>query len=509
MTPVPRLQIDAPLEVLHRWRELKAQAADLDAALRARYRHDPVAWAHDRLGVHLWSKQRDAARLLVAHPRVAVRSAHGVGKSFLAAVLSCWWIDVHPPGTAIIISTAPSHEQVHAVLWEEIRRLHGVGNLPGEAQRSDRWLDDAGRIVGMGRRPPDHAESAFQGIHREYVLVILDEAGGIPSWLWTAGEAITTGADCRMLAIGNPDNNASEFARVCTRDPGWHPVKISAFDSPNLTGETIPDPVKAVLVSAEWVEDKQLRWGPTNPLYQAKVLGEFADSEDGVIPLSWVTAAQDRWRAWADHGKPAQPGRQIIGVDPARYGVDKTALAIRHGDVIERIDRYPKTATTEVVDLVQAAMTRPQALAIVDVVGLGAGVVDQLRQQRTRVQAFNGATHTRRRDKTGSLKFNNARSASIWGTREQLDPADGPTIALPPDDELAAELTVPTWKIAAGGTIVIESKDEIRKRLGRSPDSADAVTMALWTEPTPILDELGRAPTPSVHAYADSVGAWG
>ena len=116
------------------------------------------------------------------------------------------------------------------MLWEEIRRLHKRGALPGEVQRSDRWLDEQGRLVGLGRRPPDHAESAFQGIHRQFVLVILDEAGGIPAWLWTAAEAITTGEDCRMVAIGNPDDNSSEFARVCLRDQGWHTIRISAFD---------------------------------------------------------------------------------------------------------------------------------------------------------------------------------------------------------------------------------------------------------------------------------------
>ncbi len=499
------VRIDAPLDLLQRLKALKARKAELDRAAQARYLNDPVGWAWERLGIMLWSKQHEICASVVKNPRTAVQSSHGVGKSFTAAVLALWWIDVHPPGTAMVVSTAPSHEQVHAVLWEEIRRLHTRGNLPGTVQRSDRWLDEQGQLVGIGRRPPDHAESAFQGIHRQFVLALLDEAGGIPAWLWTATEAITTGEDCRILAIGNPDDNSSEFARVCLRDPGWHTIKISAYDSPNLTGEKVADAARETLVSRSWVEDKLTRWGETNPLYLAKVLGEFADSEDGIVPLSWVTAAQHRWHTWNDAKQPAQPGRFIVGVDVARYGTDKTCLAHRHGDVIMQLDRHSKMDTTQTTSLVTAAMHgKPGALAIVDVIGVGAGVVDQLRANRLPVTAFNASAATKRRDSTGAWKFPNVRSASWWNVRELLDPHQGSTLALPPDDELAAELTVPRWAPAAGSLIRVEDKDTVRKRLGRSTDSADAVCMALWQDPTPVLNEQGQAPRRRAKRYADA-----
>lgn len=503
------VRFDAPPELLRRWRDLKARKSELDRAAQAQYLQDPAGWARDRLGVHLWSKQREIAASVVTNRRTAVRSAHGVGKSFTAAVLALWWIDVHPPGTAMVVSTAPSHEQVHAVLWEEIRRLHARGGLPGEVQRSDRWLDEQGRLVGLGRRPPDHAESAFQGIHRQFVLCLLDEAGGIPAWLWTAGEAITTGVDCRMVAIGNPDDNSSEFARVCLRDPGWHAIRISAYDSPNLTGEQVPEGIAKVLISREWVDDKRARWGETNPLFLAKVLGEFADSEDGLVPLSWVTAAQQRWRAWDDSGQPPQPGRLVLGVDVARYGEDKTCIAHRYGDVIAALDRYSKMDTTQTTSLVRSALHRqPKAVAVVDVIGVGAGVVDQLRAAKLPVSAFNASAGTRRRDSTGSWRFRNLRSASWWNIRELLDPALNASVALPVDDELAAELTVPTWAPAAGSVLNVEDKDSVRKRLGRSTDSADAVAMAMWQERTWPTDEQGRVQRPKARRYADAV-SWG
>jgi len=181
-----------------------------------RLANDPVTWASERAGVHLWSKQREIAETLAAHKRTAVQSAHGIGKSFLAATLAAWWVDVHPADETMVVTTAPSLDQVHAILWEEIRGLHDRASLSGVVQRTDRWLV-GGRLVGMGRKPPDYSESAFQGIHRRYVLVILDEACGIPAWLWTAVETITTGDDCRIMAIGNPDDPNSHSGS-CARD---------------------------------------------------------------------------------------------------------------------------------------------------------------------------------------------------------------------------------------------------------------------------------------------------
>src|SRR5690606_22532435 len=171
-------------------------------------------------------------------------------------------------------------------------------------------------------------------------------------------DSLATGADSHLLAIGNPDDNASHFAHVCQHEPGWHVFKISAYDTPNLTGEIEQVPkdrreeLREVLVTRDWVEDKRLRWGEHNPLYIAKVLGEWADSDDGLIPLSWVRAAHARWHTWNDASEdrkarglgPVEPhGRRILGVDVARYGTDQTCIATRQGHVVMRIEKWPKT----------------------------------------------------------------------------------------------------------------------------------------------------------------------
>ena len=474
---------------------------------------DPVAWANQRAGIHLWSKQRQIMEMLLTNRRVAVRSAHGIGKSFTAAVATAWWLDVHPPGEAMVVSTAPSREQVHSILWEEIRKLHRENNLRGTVQRSDRWLLEDGTLIGMGRRPPDHAQSAFQGIHRKYVLVVMDEAGGIPAWLWDAVKTITTSPYCRVLAIGNPDDNSSHFAQVSYRDPTWTSIKISAFDSPNLTGEEVPQALNDNLVSSEWVEDVKQSWGEQNPLYIAKVLGEFADSEDGLIPLSWVAAAQRRWDKWYEAGAMEQPGRRIIGCDVARYGSDHTAILTREDLVVREIERHVKEDTMQTAARVRAKLRHPKSQAVVDVIGVGAGVVDRLRHEGENVTAFNASEKTGRRDATGTWRFPNKRSAAWWNMRELLDPSKNSEMALPRDDQLVADLTTPGWSIGSANTIIVEPKDAIKKRIGRSPDAGDAMAMAFWLPSSArgaidVETAHERRPSRRAKGYAHSGGEW-
>lgn len=475
----------------------------------ARWREDPAAWVRDRLGEHVWSKQAEIMRSVATNKLVTVQSCHGVGKTHLASRLVLWFLDTHPVQDTMIVTTAPTSHQVRAVLWRYIRAGHETAGMPGFITQSavPEWKID-GNLVGYGRKPADHQQSAFQGQHAEHMLVVLDEAGGIPKWLWDAADSLMTGDDQHLLAIGNPDDNSSHFHTVCTKEPGWTRHHISAFDAPAFTGETIPPDMARKLVQREWVEDKQLRWGENNPLYQAKVLGKWTDSEDSLIPLSWVLAANARWIAWDEAGRPPQPGRLVLGVDVARYGEDSTVIAHRRGDVIAQLDRHDKLDTTQTTALVRAALQgQVQPMAIVDVIGVGAGVVDQLRANRLPVQAFNASSGTKRRDATGSWQFPNVRSASWWNLRELLDPANDSQVALPPDDELTAELTIPKWDIRTGGKLVVEGKDSIRKRLGRSTDSADAVVQAFWQEKTPELDERGAVKKPKVRRYADAV-AW-
>lgn len=437
---------------------------------------DPASWVKKKTGVHLWSKQREICQSVQEHKLTAVKSGHGVGKSFTTSNLAAWWIDTHPAEETMVISTAPSTRQVSAIMWEEIRKIHRKAGLAGEVQRSDRWLID-NIEVGFGRKPQDYDKHAFQGLHRKYLLVIIDEACGVDQWLWTAARSMATGRHNRIIAIGNPDDPTSHFAKVCRPDSDWNIIKISVFDSPNFTGEEVPESARENLTDREYVDNMTKEFGEGSPTYTAKVLGEFPEIDEmSTIPLGWVYRAQERWQDWERSGAKIS-GRHLIGADIARFGGDKTAFAHRYGDVITEVEVMPGGDTTVTADRL---LEHKGATAIVDTNGTGAGVFDTIRRNGMSATPLNVGTHTSATDSTGQIRFYNLKSQATWKLREALDPNKGATLCLPPDERLAEDLAAPRWKNMAGGKLLVEEKKEVRKRIGRSPDRGDAVVLVNW-----------------------------
>ncbi len=449
------------------------------------YLGDPVGWVNDKLGEHLWSKQRTIAESVVTNRRTAVRSCHSAGKSRIASRIAAWWIDVHPPGEAFVVSTAPTYPQVHAILWEEIRNAAksatAKGNpLPGRVLQSDVWKLDDGTLVGWGRKPADTDEHGFHGIHRRYVLALIDEACGVPRQLWTAVEAITTGPGCRILAIGNPDDPNTEFGDVCKPGSGWNVVGISAFDTPNFTDEPVPEGLRPLLLGRDWVEDKRRRWGAESPRYTSKILGEFPDvGQDVLIPPSWIEGARQRT---LDAGP-----RGVLGVDVARYGTDRTVLALRRGPVARVVGDYATQATMETTGRVVAAWREHPVDEIrVDGVGVGGGVVDRLVEIGFGVVDMQAGAAPADRE-----HFLNARAEWYWALRERFEAGDMDLD--PDDDDLAAQLGAIKYRFTSRGQIQIESKDDMRKRGLPSPDRADAV-MLTATDNVAVADTVVEDP---------------
>lgn len=456
---------------------------------------DAASWAREKARIQLWSKQREICQSVQDNRKTAVRSCHGIGKSFSAAVIADWWVDTHPVDDVLVVTTAPSNDQVRGILWEEMRKLHRKASLPGDMQLSNNWV--IGRtLVGVGRKPHDYNQDTFQGYHRKYLLVILDEAAGIPDWIWEAADNITTGVHCRILAIGNPTDPSSVFKRVCDPASGWNVIHVSAFDSPNFTGEEVSDEVREQLVGPAYVEEKRLLHGEDSPVWKARVLGEFPDSdESGVIPYSWVDAAQNRYKDWKHAGMPAQKGRKLIACDVARFGEDKTVIVKRKGPVCYGMEVYAKQDTEVTADKVANRTDQYNDVAAIDANGIGAGVVDKLKRKGYRVKAFNAQARTNATDRTGEWGFATLRSAAMWNLRELLDPANGEEIAFPDDDDLAADLVAPKWSEAIGGKIQVESKDDIKKRTRRSTDRGDAIMIAFWY-PSGAYDETDEGAVP-------------
>lgn len=189
---------------------------------------------------------------------------------------------------------------------------------------------------------------------------------------------------------------------------------------------------------------------------------------------------------------------RIMAVDPAYTGADKTCVAVREDRLIMPLHYRAKMDTTEGARWVMTLQRKYMAdFIVVDVVGWGAGVFDQLNHAGFPVVPFNGARGTRMRDVTGTLGFNNLRSAYWWRLREALDPSltNSTPLMIPDDSRLVGDLTAPRWYELAGGKIALEPKDKIRERIGRSPDAGDAVSMTLYEPPRIQPVKIGKAIT--------------
>lgn len=432
------------------------------------YKTNPASWARapEKLNAFVWSKQQEIFDSVAANRRTAVQSSHGPGKSWTAGALATWWIDTHPPGEAIVVTTAPTYKQVHGILWEEIRKQHKRANLPGKVLMTDQWYIGTS-LVGEGRKPADHDTDGFQGTHRRYVLVVLDEACGVPEVLFTGAESITTNEHCRIVAIGNPDSPASEFYKACQPGSGWNVIKISTFDTPNFTGEEVPDDLRELLPDPQWAADRLKKWGADSPVYRSKVLGEFPDSaEDTLIPMSWIQRAQ--LLELPDTGWPRK-----LGVDVARFGADRSVIYSRMGGKIRLISDKNGEATTKTAGRCVKAWMDTKAEEIqVDGVGVGGGVVDILAEDGYPVEDMQagGAPQEPKR-------FINARAEWYWQLRGMFE--RGEVDLDPEDDELASQLSSLRYEINRRGRILIESKDDMKKRGMPSPDRADACMLSV------------------------------
>ena len=446
---------------------------------------DPVVWIKEVLGETPWSNQQEIAISVRDNRRTAVQSCHDVGKSYIASRLICWWIAAHPPGEAFVVTSAPTFQQVRAILWREIGKAHAKGNLVGYTNETE-WKIGK-ELVGFGRKPSDYSPTAFQGIHARYVLVVLDEACGIPESLWDAADTLIPNESSRILAIGNPDDPTTEFSKICRPGTDWNKIRISAFDSPNFTGEEVPEEVKDLLISPTWVEEKKKKWGENHPFWQSKVLGLFPQqSATALLPLNLLFEATRREVELKENERP------MLGVDVARFGSDRTVIALRQGGRARIIHNSVGNDTMETAANVRRFIKKYDVeLAAIDTVGVGGGVYDRLSEDGEPV--FSMVASGRPRD---YVTFANNRAEWYWNLREVLERGE---LDLDPDDEdLVSELASMQFKIDARGRIIIESKEDMRKRGMNSPDLADAVVLSFgapshmdWNAAYGILECLG------------------
>jgi hypothetical protein len=217
-----------------------------------------------------------------------------------------------------------------------------------------------------------------------------------------------------------------------------------------------------------------------DPLRSQLLYGDFTigltDPEWQVIPTDWIRAAQARGKE-----RPSPDGPlSALGVDVARGGDDQTIIAKRYGNWIAPLVKYPGQVTPDGFAVAGFVMKELEGGAVVniDVIGVGASPYDTLRRQGVNINGVNVAVASEGKDRSGQFGFANQRAELWWKFREALEPSKGQEIALPDDRRLLADLCAPRYTVTARG-ITIESKEDIRRRLGRSPDCGDAVVLAL------------------------------
>lgn len=432
-----------------------------------RCKRDPVFFVRRVLGFDPWEKQVEVLNAVRDHRRVAVRACHGVGKTKVAAWVALWFLYCYR--NSKVITTAPTWHQVENLLWREIHAAHAASRIPlgGKILQTQIELGKQWFALGLSTDKPER----FQGFHAENILLIVDEASGVDHRIFEAAEGFLTSPGAKLMLIGNPTQLSGEFYNAF-RSPLYHKIHISAFDSPNLKAGKV---VRPYLVTPEWVEEKRIQWGEDSPMWYSRVLGEFPEQgDDTLIPLAWIEAAQRRW-------SEIPPGEPVeLGVDVARYGSDSTVIILRRGDRAEVVKILREQDTMQVAGAVIDALRSTGAtVAKVDAVGVGAGVVDRLRELGTPVMEMQAGESS-----SDPQRFANARAEWYWAIRERFQTGD---IAIPPDDELAAQLANLKYKFDSRGRIMIESKDEMKRRGLPSPDKADALVLAF--APTDMLPE--------------------
>ena len=334
----------------------------------SQYANDPVGFIERGLGEQIWSKQREILESVRDNKRTAVPACHAPGKSHLAARMVAWWVMSQPKGTSQVVTTATSFRQVRNILWSHIRKLHAVHNLDGEALTVE-WKID-GIQAAFGFAPAQYNETALQGIHAPNLLVVVDEAGGVQDTIGTALEALMTGGNTKLLLLGNPptDNENSWFERACN-SPLYNTIPISAFDTPNFTGEdvgnckTCPASVGTHsladhLVDQTWVTDVISELGENSAFVKARVHAEFPKvTGNRVIPSTWIDDATNNLN-------PA-PGQQIrLGIDIAADGGDEFVIARADGWTVKIIHSSSGSENANAVDVANVCLRHIQQAEI-------------------------------------------------------------------------------------------------------------------------------------------------
>lgn len=468
-------------------------------------RKSPRFFLVDYLGANPWHLQIAIIESVRDSRITTVRSCHGIGKSWVAARTAAWFLFSHPG--SVVVTTAPTGRQVKEILWREFRVAvkKSLYRFPGKTLTTQHEISEKWYALGVSAKDPDN----FQGFHADHILVIVDEAAGVSEPIFEAVDALVTSANARVLYIGNPTSVGGTFFDS-HRNHLASKLHVSCWMTPNFVANGIKrceqvacqqayHPAEAVvdaiesgrdqtpewktpyphLVSVRWVYERIFKWGIGTPLWDARVEGEFPKSGDRtLIALNLIEAAME-----PERHETVKIGPSRFGIDVASTGMDKSAIYHRRGEKGESIRAYHTPDTTVLNDDIEKLNPTDHLTEVrIEAMGVGIPVYDNaIKRKREnpatlhKILPVNTSMSPTVKDPgPGEAQFANLRSEMWWNVARLF--VNG-TIAIPDDEDLKVELSAVEWYLKQG-KIHVEKKEELRKRIGRSPDRADSLVIS-------------------------------
>lgn len=436
------------------------------AALRWR-QGGPALFAQEVLGADPTEQQWQASRAIVEKRRVSIRSGHGTGKSTFMAWCVLWFLACYFP--AKVPATAPTSHQLEDVLWAEIAKWHRQMALKFPALAAQfEWSAGAFRMkaapnesFSVARTSRPEKPEALQGFHSDNILFLIDEASGVSDNVFEVAEGALSTDGAFVVMAANPTRQSGYFFDS-------HHKMRAAWAALHWSGEDSPR------VSRQYIANMEKKYGRHSPVFKVRVLGEFIGAVDGVISLELCEAARIR-EVEVNAAAPV-----VWGVDVARFGDDSSALAKRKGNhQLEPVREWYGKDTMQTVGIIKAefdaAKVKPAAINV-DVIGIGSGVVDRLKELGLPAVGVNVA-ESESANASPEISFNRLRDELWWKGREWLEARD---CKLCDDDETIGELTTPTYTILSNGRIQVERKEDMKKRGVKSPNRADAWLLTFY-----------------------------
>ena len=493
----------------------------LKAAMQ-RFEYEPGLFTRTWLQAdNLTEYQSDALKAFLTEDYVSIKSANAMGKSFTLsrAMLEALYVLGNKYGEIYIIATAPDFNIIKNVLFSEVRSAHANAKFPlgGAVNLTEIKIRDKWHMLGFSpRRSTSSDNSNFQGFHAKLVIIVFEEATGIPRDIWEKAGAMTTTGRVKMWAIGNPTDNNTYFAETF-KNMKWVNFTWDCFKSPNLKANNIKnlDSIREEmakiqsmksdierreylssykmprpeLLTARSVIEQALEYGTDSPLFVGRVLAEFpALAVNTLVPIWRIEECMSDTAEAEGLIKPEISGAYRIGVDVARYGDDMSEIKIMRGNVEVYAETIMKQDTVAIYNRTRALaierLEEPAEVIIgVDVTGLGSGVFDMIvndtvlsGNNRVHLYQINFGANAVESDKFASLA-----SELADYTRKKISSPEG--IKLYRDMQLLNEMTNRRFKFDVKTRFALEPKDDYKRRNGgKSPDKADALIIACGLE---------------------------